>query len=109
METDTRSGTPGEEMTIGELAARFGLATHVLRHWEAVGLLGPERRGRTVGAATVGSISTVWRSSCAARRPASAWDSCAISSPHQIPPPEGRWSSVIVRRSSGGSPRLPRL
>ncbi|MGK5534091.1 MerR family transcriptional regulator [Streptomyces sp. URMC 129] len=32
------------EMTIGELAARFGLATHVLRHWEAVGLLTPARR-----------------------------------------------------------------
>jgi DNA-binding transcriptional MerR regulator len=33
-----------EEYTIGELAARFGLATHVLRHWEDVGLLAPERR-----------------------------------------------------------------
>ncbi|HLU56314.1 MAG TPA: MerR family transcriptional regulator [Pseudonocardia sp.] len=32
------------EMTIGELADRFGLATHVLRHWEAVGLLAPARR-----------------------------------------------------------------
>ncbi|TWF78663.1 DNA-binding transcriptional MerR regulator [Pseudonocardia hierapolitana] len=31
-------------MTIGELADRFGLATHVLRHWEAVGLLAPARR-----------------------------------------------------------------
>lgn len=26
-------------MTIGELAARFGMATHVLRHWESVGVL----------------------------------------------------------------------
>jgi MerR family transcriptional regulator, copper efflux regulator len=33
-----------EEYTIGELAARFGLATHVLRHWEDMGLLFPERR-----------------------------------------------------------------
>ncbi|WP_214401017.1 MerR family transcriptional regulator [Pseudonocardia lacus] len=33
----------GEELTIGELAARFGLATHVLRHWETVGLLHPRR------------------------------------------------------------------
>jgi MerR family transcriptional regulator, copper efflux regulator len=32
------------ELTIGELAAHFGLATHVLRHWEAVGLLQPARR-----------------------------------------------------------------
>jgi MerR family transcriptional regulator, copper efflux regulator len=32
------------EYTIGELAARFGLATHVLRHWEEMGLLAPTRR-----------------------------------------------------------------
>ena len=31
------------ELTIGELAGRFGLATHVLRHWESVGLLAPAR------------------------------------------------------------------
>ncbi|SEH00765.1 DNA-binding transcriptional regulator, MerR family [Nonomuraea solani] len=31
-------------MSIGELAARFGLATHVLRHWEAMGLIRPARR-----------------------------------------------------------------
>jgi MerR family transcriptional regulator, copper efflux regulator len=30
-------------LTIGELADRFGLATHVLRHWEDEGLLTPER------------------------------------------------------------------
>jgi MerR family transcriptional regulator, copper efflux regulator len=38
------------EYSIGELAARFGLATHVLRHWEEVGLLSPTRRvaGRRV-------------------------------------------------------------
>jgi DNA-binding transcriptional MerR regulator len=37
------------EYTIGELAARFGLATHVLRHWEDMGL-SPVRRvaGRRV-------------------------------------------------------------
>ncbi len=29
--------------TIGQAAGRFGLATHVLRHWEAVGLLDPGR------------------------------------------------------------------
>ncbi|ONK11670.1 MerR family transcriptional regulator [Streptomyces sp. MP131-18] len=32
-----------EVMSIGALAARFGLATHVLRHWEAKGLLHPGR------------------------------------------------------------------
>ena len=31
--------------SIGELAARFSLATHVLRHWEDVGLLRPARDG----------------------------------------------------------------
>src|SRR5215468_10669935 len=38
------------EYSIGELAARFGLATHVLRHWEEMGLLSPVRRvaGRRV-------------------------------------------------------------
>ncbi|MEU8236192.1 MerR family transcriptional regulator [Actinoplanes sp. NPDC048967] len=32
------------EYSIGELADRFGLATHVLRHWEDMELLTPERR-----------------------------------------------------------------
>ncbi|MEU0567201.1 MerR family transcriptional regulator [Nonomuraea sp. NPDC005983] len=32
-------------MSIGEIAERFGLATHVLRHWEAKGLLRPVRIG----------------------------------------------------------------
>ena len=38
------------EYSIGELAARFGLATHVLRHWEEMGVLAPSRRvaGRRV-------------------------------------------------------------
>ncbi|MBB5915000.1 DNA-binding transcriptional MerR regulator [Nocardia transvalensis] len=31
------------DLSIGDLAARFGLATHVLRHWEDVGLLTPVR------------------------------------------------------------------
>ena len=30
-------------LTVGEIARQFGLATHVLRHWESVGLLSPER------------------------------------------------------------------
>src|SRR5687768_1471931 len=33
--------SPG--MTIGELAAQHGLGTHVLRHWEDMELLTPER------------------------------------------------------------------
>jgi DNA-binding transcriptional MerR regulator len=30
---------------IGDVAARFGIATHVLRHWEDEGLLDPHRDG----------------------------------------------------------------
>lgn len=33
-----------DDLTIGELAKRFGLATHVLRYWESMGLLKPARR-----------------------------------------------------------------
>lgn len=33
----------GMKASIGETAARFGLDTHVLRHWEEMGLLEPER------------------------------------------------------------------
>jgi len=32
-------------LSVGEVAERFGLATHVLRHWESVGLLKPARSG----------------------------------------------------------------
>ena len=35
--------TSSPAIAIGELAGRFGLATHVLRHWESVGLLAPDR------------------------------------------------------------------
>ncbi|MBF6166337.1 MerR family transcriptional regulator [Streptomyces gardneri] len=33
-----------EMLTIGDLARRFGLGTHVLRYWESLGLLEPARR-----------------------------------------------------------------
>ncbi|MFC9251725.1 helix-turn-helix domain-containing protein [Amycolatopsis thailandensis] len=38
---DRKSST----FSVGEVAERFGLATHVLRHWESVGLLKPARSG----------------------------------------------------------------
>ncbi|MCZ7379890.1 helix-turn-helix domain-containing protein [Micromonospora sp. WMMC250] len=38
----TSTANPGS-MSIGETARRFGLAPHVLRHWESVGLLSPSR------------------------------------------------------------------
>ncbi|MFB7938032.1 MerR family transcriptional regulator [Streptomyces sp. NPDC056049] len=36
-------GGERDSMGIGALAERFGLATHVLRHWESTGLLAPAR------------------------------------------------------------------
>jgi MerR family transcriptional regulator, copper efflux regulator len=50
------------EYTIGELAARFGLATHVLRHWEDMGLLSPARRvagRRMYGSAHVTRVAEI--------------------------------------------------
>jgi DNA-binding transcriptional MerR regulator len=50
------------EYSIGELAARFGLATHVLRHWEEVGLLSPARRvasRRVYGATDVNRVAEI--------------------------------------------------
>lgn len=38
-----KSSQVDDQLTIGALAARFGLATHVLRHWESAGLLAPAR------------------------------------------------------------------
>ncbi|MFC5102142.1 MerR family transcriptional regulator [Kibdelosporangium philippinense] len=34
-----------ETFGVGQVAERFGLAAHVLRHWESEGLLQPERDG----------------------------------------------------------------
>jgi MerR family copper efflux transcriptional regulator len=50
------------EYSIGELADRFGLATHVLRHWEDMELLTPARRvaGRRVyGTAHVTRVAEI--------------------------------------------------
>jgi MerR family transcriptional regulator, copper efflux regulator len=40
-----KSSVSDLDLTIGELARRFGLPTHVLRHWESMGLLAPVRDG----------------------------------------------------------------
>ncbi len=51
-------------MSIGEVAARFGLATHVLRHWEAMGLLTPARIGgdrRRYGTDDLYRVATILR------------------------------------------------
>ncbi|MET8689227.1 MerR family transcriptional regulator [Streptomyces sp. NPDC004732] len=41
--SDDGGGVGTGTLSIGAIAARFGLATHVLRHWESVGLLAPGR------------------------------------------------------------------
>ena len=54
--------------SIGEVAARFGLETHVLRHWESVGLLEPGRDSagrRRYGEDDVVRIAVVIRSQSA--------------------------------------------
>ncbi|MGX1026477.1 DNA-binding transcriptional MerR regulator [Streptomyces ambofaciens] len=55
---DAGTGTLG----IGALAARFGLATHVLRHWETMGLLHPGRDAggrRRYGADDLTRVATI--------------------------------------------------
>jgi MerR family copper efflux transcriptional regulator len=55
-------------LSIGATAARFGLATHVLRHWEDAGLLRPERDGadrRLYGDDDLVRIAVILRSKAA--------------------------------------------
>ncbi len=54
--------------SIGETANRFGLETHVLRHWESVGLLEPDRDGadrRLYGDDDLVRIAVILRSKAA--------------------------------------------
>ncbi|MDR7381648.1 MerR family transcriptional regulator [Promicromonospora iranensis] len=54
--------------SVGDLAARFGLETHVLRHWEAMGLLSPTRDGagrRRYGTDDAFRVATIIRSKAA--------------------------------------------
>lgn len=51
--------------SIGEVAERFGMPTHVLRHWESVGLLDPARDTggrRRYGVDDVTRVATIRRS-----------------------------------------------
>lgn len=55
-------------MSIGEIAAWVGLETHVLRHWEDVGLLRPQRDGagrRRYGGDDLVRIAVIQRSKAA--------------------------------------------
>lgn len=57
-----------DRWSIGELAKRFDLATHVLRHWEDVGLLLPERDAagrRSYGRNELVRVAVILRSKAA--------------------------------------------
>ncbi|MFI7611000.1 MerR family transcriptional regulator [Nonomuraea terrae] len=52
----------GEQLTIGELANRVGVATSTLRYWEDLGLLPPPARSagqRRYSSATVGQVGVI--------------------------------------------------
>jgi MerR family copper efflux transcriptional regulator len=56
------------DWSIGEAASRFGLETHVLRHWEDVGLLAPARDAagrRRYGRDDVVRLASIVRSKAA--------------------------------------------
>ncbi|WP_407318380.1 MerR family transcriptional regulator [Isoptericola halotolerans] len=58
----------GATFSVGELAARFALETHVLRYWEEVGLLAPSRDAagrRRYGADDVVRVATILSSKVA--------------------------------------------
>ncbi len=63
MKSTEDGGADGAEtLGIGAFAARFGLATHVLRHWEAMGLLHPARDAagrRRYGAEDLTRVATI--------------------------------------------------
>ncbi|WP_199430346.1 helix-turn-helix domain-containing protein [Qaidamihabitans albus] len=59
-----KSSEPERTLGIGQVAERFGLATHVLRHWESMGLLSPVRAEagrRRYGRAEVYRVAVVLR------------------------------------------------
>ncbi|MGW0733176.1 MerR family transcriptional regulator [Streptomyces sp. NPDC002851] len=63
-ERKTPVGGGSELMSIGAVAARFGLATHVLRHWETMGLLTPVRETagrRRYGTADLTRVAVILR------------------------------------------------
>lgn len=54
--------------SVGDVAARFDVPTNVLRHWESVGLLGPERDAagrRRYGEYEIVRIAVIQRSKAA--------------------------------------------
>lgn len=68
MKSSAGSITIDTPWSIGEVAARFGLATHVLRHWEDVGLLAPARDAggrRRFGDTEVTRVAVIVRSKAA--------------------------------------------
>src|SRR3954452_17870076 len=68
MKSSRAGDKAGGDWSIGEVASRVGLETHVLRHWEDVGLLAPARDAagrRRYGRDDVVRVATVIRSKAA--------------------------------------------
>ena len=87
------------KMTIGQLAERFGLATHVLRFWESEGLLEPAERvngRRRYGEEQAARVTMIMRG----KEAGSVSVNCARCSRRHIPPRARRSSSATSRRSS---------
>jgi DNA-binding transcriptional MerR regulator len=64
------TSVPGDQLvwSVGDLAERFGIETHVLRHWESMGLLSPARDGagrRRYGTDDAFRVATIMRSKAA--------------------------------------------
>ena len=63
-----KSSAQSDTVSIGDLAGQFGLATHVLRHWEDMGLLAPPRDGagrRRYGRDELVRVAVILRSQAA--------------------------------------------
>lgn len=67
-EGDAAASPERSRWSVGELAARFDLPTHVLRHWESLGLLTPARDAsgyRRYGHADLVRVAVILRSKSA--------------------------------------------
>ncbi|MCK0111354.1 MerR family transcriptional regulator [Ornithinimicrobium sp. F0845] len=68
MKSSRADGTAVPVWSVGELAERFGLATHVLRYWEDEGLLTPDRDGggrRRYGSEDLARVAIIVRNKAA--------------------------------------------
>lgn len=68
LHVDMKASATRAQWSVGELAARFDLPTHVLRHWESLGLLAPQRDAsghRRYGRADLVRVAVILRNKAA--------------------------------------------